>query len=164
MDVRISFPDQGLIQVEGAVFADADSEACRTFIRCAFAVAEIDDVRLHGGRSPRAELRFTAARACGRTIVDRLAKLLARARVNREAVAEVQLPLIARDRPETLLATKARERLGMIAGKEDVSDNPFPTLTAFLNPDSLKEAELDAMAESEELIARENDAASGIVR
>jgi hypothetical protein len=34
-------------------------------------------------------------------------------------------------------------------GLEDVSDNPFPMLTAVLNPDSLKEAELDAMAEAE---------------
>ena len=65
MDVRVSFPDPGLIQVEGEVFANADSEACRTFLRCAFAVAEIDDVRLHAGRSPRAELRFSAGRARG---------------------------------------------------------------------------------------------------
>ena len=79
--------------------------------------------------------------------------------------ARIYYALIARDRPETLLATKARERLGMIAGKEDVSDNPFPTLTAFLNPDSLKEAELDAMAESDAVIAREdNSGSSGPIR
>ena len=78
--------------------------------------------------------------------------------------ARIYYALIARDRPQTLLAQKARDRLGSIEGLADVSDNPFPMLTAVLNPDSLKEAELDAMAESEELIARENDAASGIVR
>ena len=79
--------------------------------------------------------------------------------------ARIYYALIARDRPETLLATKARERLGMIAGKEDVSDNPFPTLTAWLNPDSLKEAELDAMAEADAVIAREdNSGASGPIR
>jgi hypothetical protein len=42
----------------------------------------------------------------------------------------------------------------------DVSDNPFPMLTAMLNPDSLKEAELDAMAEADTAIAREDN--SGI--
>jgi outer membrane protein assembly factor BamD (BamD/ComL family) len=79
--------------------------------------------------------------------------------------ARIYYALIARDRPETLLASKARERLGMIAGKEDVSDNPFPTLTAFLNPDSLKEAELDAMAEADAIIAREdNSGAAGPIR
>jgi len=98
MDVRVSFPSSGLIQVDGPVFADADSEACRTFIRCAFAVAEIDDVRLAGGKTPRAELRFAAERACGRTILGRLADLLSRSRHSREVAAEVQLPLIARDR------------------------------------------------------------------
>ena len=58
------------------------------------------------------------------------------------------------------LALAAREKYQAIAGLEDVSDNPFPTLTAILNPDSLKEAELDAMAEAETqtAIAREHDA------
>jgi len=78
--------------------------------------------------------------------------------------ARIYYALIARDRPQTLLAQKARDRLGDIEGLADVSDNPFPTLTALLNPDSLKEAELDAMAESETLIARENDVSSGVVR
>jgi len=111
MDVRVSFPDPGLIQVEGAVFADASSEACRTFLRCAFALAEVDDVRLHPGRSPRAELRFTAGRASGRTIVDRLAKLLGQARLNREVAAEVQLPLIARDRRGSVRVRRFGSRL-----------------------------------------------------
>jgi tetratricopeptide (TPR) repeat protein len=79
--------------------------------------------------------------------------------------ARIYYALIARDRPETLLAAKARERLGELAGKDDVSDNPFPTLTAWLNPDSLKEAELDAMAEADAVIAREDTSgASGPIR
>ena len=78
--------------------------------------------------------------------------------------ARIYYALIARDRPQTLLAAKARGRLGEIAGKEDVSDNPFPTLTAWLNPDSLKEAELDAIAETGTVIARENDADAPTVR
>ena len=68
--------------------------------------------------------------------------------------ARVYCALIARVFPTTMLAQQARDRLDSIAGKEDVSDNPFPTLTALLNPDSLKEAELDAMAEAETAIAR----------
>ncbi|NBV45055.1 MAG: hypothetical protein EBR86_05290 [Planctomycetia bacterium] len=78
--------------------------------------------------------------------------------------ARIYYALIARDRPQTLLAQKARDRLGEIEGLADVSDNPFPMLTAVLNPDSLKEAELDAMAESEALIAREQDVSSGVIR
>jgi hypothetical protein len=55
-----------------------------------------------------------------------------------------------------MLAQRARTQLNGIEGLKDFDDNPFPTLTAFLNPDSLKEAELDAMAEADALIARED--------
>ncbi|NDC52732.1 MAG: DNA repair protein RecO [Planctomycetia bacterium] len=68
--------------------------------------------------------------------------------------ARIYYALIARDYPKTQLAQASREKLGLLAGKEDVSDNPFPMLTRLLNPDSLKEAELDAMAEADALIAR----------
>jgi outer membrane protein assembly factor BamD (BamD/ComL family) len=68
--------------------------------------------------------------------------------------ARIYYALIARDYPKTMLAQQARDRLDSLAGKEDVSDNPFPTLTALLNPDSLKQAELDAMAEANTAIAR----------
>lgn len=98
MDVRVSFPEPGLIRVEGRVFADADSDACRTFLRCAFAVAEVDDVRLEGGATPRAELRFAGERHCGRTILGRLGDLLSRARLSRDIAADVQLPPLVRDR------------------------------------------------------------------
>ncbi len=63
--------------------------------------------------------------------------------------ARIYYALIARDQPQTLLASQAREKLQTLAGKQDVSDDPFPLLTRVLNPDSLKEAELDAMAEAE---------------
>ena len=64
-----------------------------------------------------------------------------------------------------MLAQQARERLDQIAGKEDVSDNPLPQLTALLNPDSLKEAELDAMAEADAAIARgDNSGVSSPIR
>ena len=68
--------------------------------------------------------------------------------------ARIYYALIARDYPKTMLAQQARDRLDKYNGLEDVSDNPFPTLTALLNPDSLKEAELDAMAEADTAIAR----------
>jgi outer membrane protein assembly factor BamD (BamD/ComL family) len=68
--------------------------------------------------------------------------------------ARIYYALIARDYPKTMLAQQARDRLDSINGLADVSDNPFPMLTAVLNPDSLKEAELDAMAEADTAIAR----------
>jgi hypothetical protein len=73
--------------------------------------------------------------------------------------ARIYYALVARDYPDTQLALAAREKYQAIAGLEDVSDDPFPMLTRILNPDSLKEAELDAMAEAETqtAIAREPD-------
>jgi outer membrane protein assembly factor BamD (BamD/ComL family) len=70
--------------------------------------------------------------------------------------ARIYYALIAQDYPKTMLAQRARTQLNGIEGLKDFDDNPFPTLTAFLNPDSLKEAELDAMAEADTLIARED--------
>ena len=55
-----------------------------------------------------------------------------------------------------MLAQQAQQKLGLINGLDDVSDDPFPMLTRVLNPDSLKEAELDAMAEADAVIARED--------
>jgi outer membrane protein assembly factor BamD (BamD/ComL family) len=74
--------------------------------------------------------------------------------------ARIYYALIARDYPKTMLAQQAREKYQTIKDKTDVSDDPFPMLTRVLNPDSLKEAELDAMAESETQIARQDE--SGI--
>jgi hypothetical protein len=71
--------------------------------------------------------------------------------------ARIYYALIARDYPKTQLADQAREKYLAIKGKADVSDDPFPMLTRVLNPDSLKEAELDAMAEAETQIARQDE-------
>ena len=68
--------------------------------------------------------------------------------------ARIYYALVARDYPKTMLAAQAREKYAVIKDKADVSDDPFPMLTRVLNPDSLKEAELDAMAEAETAIAR----------
>ena len=70
--------------------------------------------------------------------------------------ARIYYALIAQDYPKTMLAQQARKQLEGIAGLEDFNDNPWPTLTAFLNPDSLKEAELDAMAEADTVIASQD--------
>ncbi|MBM4021489.1 MAG: tetratricopeptide repeat protein [Planctomycetes bacterium] len=69
------------------------------------------------------------------------------------SAARVYYALIARDYPKTQLAQAARDRYTLIADRQDVSDDPFPMLSRVLNPDSLKEAELDAMAEAEEQAA-----------
>ena len=70
--------------------------------------------------------------------------------------ARIYYALIARDYPKTMLAQQAREKYDAIKDFEDVSDDPFPMLTRILNPDALKEAELDAMAEAETAIARQD--------
>ena len=76
------------------------------------------------------------------------------------ASARIYYALIARDYPKTQLARQARDKYVTIKDKADVSDDPFPLLTRVFNPDSLKEAELDAMAEAETQIARQDE--SGI--
>lgn len=75
--------------------------------------------------------------------------------------ARIYYAMIARDYPKTMLAERARSRLGELDGLEDVSDNPLPMLTQLFNPDSLKEAELDAMAEADEMIARQDASGAG---
>jgi hypothetical protein len=75
--------------------------------------------------------------------------------------ARIYYALIARDYPRTMLAQQARTKLDGIKGLDDVSDNPFPMLTQFLNPDALKDAELDAIAEADTMIARQTDSETG---
>jgi len=68
--------------------------------------------------------------------------------------ARIYYALIARDYPKTMLAQQARQKFEAIKDRPDVSDDPFPMLSRVLNPDSLKEAELDAMAEADAQMAR----------
>ncbi len=74
--------------------------------------------------------------------------------------ARIYYALVARDYPKTMLAQQARQKFDAIKDRPDVSDDPFPLLTRVLNPDSLKEAELDAMAEAND----KNDADGVIAR
>jgi outer membrane protein assembly factor BamD (BamD/ComL family) len=75
--------------------------------------------------------------------------------------ARIYYALIARDYPKTMLAQQARQKFDTIKDLEDVSDDPFPLLTRVLNPDSLKEAELDAIAEADAVIARQDTGGAG---
>ena len=59
------------------------------------------------------------------------------------------------------IAQQARQKFDTIKDLEDVSDDPFPLLTRVLNPDSLKEAELDAIAEADAVIARQDTGGAG---
>jgi tetratricopeptide (TPR) repeat protein len=76
--------------------------------------------------------------------------------------ARIYYALIARDYSKTMLAEASRQKLDTIKDLADVSDNPFPMLTAVLNPDSLKEAELDAMAEADAVIARGDNSGEAV--
>jgi outer membrane protein assembly factor BamD (BamD/ComL family) len=75
--------------------------------------------------------------------------------------ARIYYALIARDYPKTMLAQQARQKFDTIKDRQDVSDDPFPLLTRVLNPDSLKEAELDAIAEADTAIARQDNGGAG---
>jgi outer membrane protein assembly factor BamD (BamD/ComL family) len=71
--------------------------------------------------------------------------------------ARIYYALVARDFPQTSLGEQALAKFETIRDLDDVSDDPFPMLTRVINPDALKEAELDAMveAESDPVIARQ---------
>lgn len=115
MDVRVTFPAAGTIHVAGAVFAEPGSPACEQFVRCAFAVAEIENVTLTGGRAPRAELTFEPRRASARGILDRLSRLLSGAAAPHDdapgAAPEIQIPVIARDRRGAVRLHRHGERV-----------------------------------------------------
>jgi len=72
--------------------------------------------------------------------------------------ARIYYALVARDHPQTPLGTRAQARFETIRDLDDVSDDPLPMLTRVFNPDALKEAELDAMAEGrgEPVIAQDD--------
>jgi len=102
MNVRVTFPKEGLIHVEGEVFADSGSDACRRFLDSAFSVEGIDHVTVARGKPPRAEIRFAPDRSTGQEILARLARLLGGSSAA-DAASSVpagssRLPGLARDR------------------------------------------------------------------
>jgi outer membrane protein assembly factor BamD (BamD/ComL family) len=75
--------------------------------------------------------------------------------------ARMYYAMIAKEYPATQLAQQSRARFDQIRELADASDDPFPALTRVLNPDKLKDAELDAIAEAETAIAREDNSGAG---
>ncbi len=72
MDVRISFPKQGLIQVEGNLFADATSTPCQQFLACVFEAGDIEQVTVAGGRVPRALLRYNPQKSSAQEVLGKI--------------------------------------------------------------------------------------------
>ena len=76
MHVTVTFPQPGRIHVAGTVFGDGDTDACRRFVRCAFAVAEVERVTLAQAAVPRVELEFQPGRITARELMRRLSAVL----------------------------------------------------------------------------------------
>ena len=76
MDVRVTFPKEGVIEVDHPVFADSQAEACHRFVAAVFAIEEISHVTVGGERSGRATLRFDPTRTRLEPLLGRLAQRL----------------------------------------------------------------------------------------
>jgi outer membrane protein assembly factor BamD (BamD/ComL family) len=136
---------------EGGILDEAEILADQTLVQFPDQLSREDEVRLEETRgqvaAQQAQRHFNRAEFY--------------AKGKHYNSARIYYALVARDYPKTMLAAKAREKFDGIKDLDDVSDDPFPMLTRVLNPDSLKEAELDAMAEAETAIARgDNSGAS----
>src|SRR5271166_3310661 len=76
-DIRILFPEDGIIRVESAqMFADADGPLCRRFVERSFQAPEIERVLIAPAPVPAIELQFDAAQRGQRQVLDHLAALL----------------------------------------------------------------------------------------
>ena len=76
-DVRILFPEDGIIRVESAqMFADPDGPLCRRFVERSFQAAEIEGVLIAPAPVPAIELQFDATQRGQRQVLDHLAALL----------------------------------------------------------------------------------------
>jgi outer membrane protein assembly factor BamD (BamD/ComL family) len=135
---------------EGGILDEAEILADQTLVQFPDQLSREDEVRLEETRgqvaAQQAQRHFNRAEFY--------------AKGKHYNSARIYYALVARDYPKTMLAAKAREKFDGIKDLDDVSDDPFPMLTRVLNPDSLKEAELDAMAEAETAIARGDNSGS----
>src|SRR5271166_1358785 len=76
-DIRILFPEDGIIRVESAqMFADADGPLCRRFVERSFEAPEIEGVLIAPAPMPAIELQFDATQRGQRQVLDHLAALL----------------------------------------------------------------------------------------
>ena len=63
-DIRILFPEDGIIRIESAqMYADPDGPLCRRFVARSFQAPEIEGVLIAPGPAPAIELQFDATRA-----------------------------------------------------------------------------------------------------
>jgi hypothetical protein len=76
-DVRILFPEDGIIRVESAqIFGDPDGPLCRRFVERSFEAPEIEGVLIAPAPLPAIELQFDATQRGQRQVLDHLAALL----------------------------------------------------------------------------------------
>jgi heavy metal translocating P-type ATPase len=103
VDVRIVFPDNGVIRVDSArLFAEPDGVLCRRFVASVFLAPEIDSAVIVGcgtaeSVTPAVELRFDATQYSPRQVLEHVAALLDAAPCC-ESGLEVPSALTARDR------------------------------------------------------------------
>ena len=103
VDVRIVFPDNGVIRIESArLFAEPDGLLCRRFVASVFLAPEIDNAVIVGcgtaeSVTPAVELRFDATQYSPRQVLEHVATLLD-ATPCCESSVEVPSALTARDR------------------------------------------------------------------
>ncbi len=131
-------------QYEGSILEEAEILADQTLVQFPDQLGRDDEGRV---RTTRAEIAAQLARRHWER-----AEFYAKGR--HYTAARIYYAMIERDYPKTQLAMEARRKYAEIHDLEDVSDDPFPLLTRVLNPDRLKDAQLDAMAEADAMIAR----------
>ena len=143
-------------QYEGSILEEAEILADQTLVQFPDKLGREDEERV---RTTRAEIAAQLARRYWER-----AEFYAKGR--HYTAARIYYAMIDRDYPKTLLAQEARRKYAAIHDLKDVSDDPFPMLTRVLNPDKLKDAELDAMAEAEAdaVMAREPAGAGSQIR
>jgi hypothetical protein len=76
-DVRILFPEDGIIRIESAqMFADPDGPLCRRFVARSFQAPEIEGVLIAPAPVPAIELQFDATQRGQRQVLEHIAGLL----------------------------------------------------------------------------------------
>ena len=77
VNLSVTFPRRGVIRLQSrSLFGDVESPTCRRFLGRVLQATEITSVTIHGGRSPRAELRFCPGHYRRDEVVERIIALL----------------------------------------------------------------------------------------
>jgi hypothetical protein len=98
-DLRIVFPDAGVIRVESArLFAAPDEEHCRRFLQAAMLVPAIEGATLASAQIPSIDLRFDVSRHRRKNVLERQAAALSSAVDPRREPLPVAPVVTARDR------------------------------------------------------------------